>query len=147
MRHTRTSSCLEDEGPWKGTLRAALRGAIFALALGCLLPGAMADDRLGDTRDQNAAYRARSQGAVKSLDSVIGAARAKGKVIDAQLRGSSYKLKVLDGDGRVRSVDVDASTASSSKSGSNGSSSSGSDSHGGRGGDENTSGRGRGRGR
>lgn len=98
---------------------------------------AAAEDRLGSSRDQDAAYNARSQGRVRALDSVIGTGRSTGKVLDAELDGSRYRVKVLDNDGRVRRVDVDASSSGSGTRGSSGS----------RGSDEGSGGRGRSRGR
>ena len=121
-----------------------IRCACVLLASGLVVLGsqeAYADDRLGETGNQAQALRERSQGSVKSLDSVIDSARSKGKVLDVELKGAKYRVKVLDAEGRVRNVDVDASGSRG------GSSDNGSSSSGGRGSDESSSGRGRGRGR
>jgi uncharacterized membrane protein YkoI len=123
-----------------GTIRgvcALLAGGIAIIAA----PDAYAEDRLGEFGNQAQALRGRSQGSVKSLDSVIDSARSKGKVLDVELKGAKYRMKVLDTDGRVRNVDVDASGSRG------GSSDNGSSSNSGRGSDESSSGRGRGRGR
>ena len=117
----------------------ALVTAMAAGLLAAASPG-HAEDRLGTSRDQDAAYKARSQGNVRSLDSVIGSSRSNGKVLDAELNGSHYRVKVIDNDGRVRRVDVDASSGGSGSRGSTGDSRS-------RGSDESSGGRGRGRGR
>lgn len=117
--------------------RCAPAAALVALLLVPSAPG-HAEDRLGTSRDQDAAYKARSQGNVRSLDSVVGGGRSGGKVLDAELNGSHYRVKVLDNDGRVRRVDVDASSGSGR--GSTGDARS-------RGSDESSGGRGRGRGR
>ncbi len=68
----------------------------------------LAEDRLGESRDQDRAYKARHRGEVRSLDSVIANARAKGKVLDVQLKNKRYKVKILAPDGRVRTLDIDA---------------------------------------
>jgi uncharacterized membrane protein YgcG len=100
-----------------------------------------AGDRLGEGGDQDRALKARSRGDAPALDSVIGQARTKGRVLDVELSGGKYKAKVLDDEGRVRNVDVDSH-------GGSGSALHGSGSSGGRGsGDEGSGGRGRGRGR
>jgi hypothetical protein len=87
---------------------------IALLAAGALfLPArsAVAEDRFGDSPDQDRAFNARRSGAVVALDKVIAGARLKGKVIDAQLRGGRYVIKLLDDSGRVRSVELDAASA------------------------------------
>jgi hypothetical protein len=66
-------------------------------------------DRLGESLDHDKALRARNQGTVRSLDSVMSGARRHGKVLDVELKGSKYKFKVLGSDGRVVTIIVDAS--------------------------------------
>jgi hypothetical protein len=91
-----------------------LYSAIALLAAGAfLLPArpAVAEDRFGDSPDQDRAFNARRSGAVAALDKVIAGARLKGKVIDAQLKGGRYVIKLLDDSGRVRSVELDAGSA------------------------------------
>lgn len=138
--------------PWRVRPLPLLRSlGLLRCVAWCLLAlvlsagAARADDRLGESRDQDRALRARSHGDVQPLESVIGSARSKGKVLDVQISGGKYKMKVLDPDGHVRSVDVDGSgsrgSGSSGSSGGSGSNSSGGDSH------EGSGGRGRGRGR
>lgn len=85
-------------------------------------------DRFGESLDHDKAFRARSKGVVRSLDSVISGMRQRGKVLDVELKGSKYKLKILDRNGRVVTTVVDASTGgdmSGSGKGESGSGSSG----------------------
>jgi hypothetical protein len=124
------------------------------LFLACLVPfAASAEDRFGESRDQDQAYRARTKGEAPALNSVIGSGRRKGRVLDAQLQDGKYKLKILDEQGRVRSIEVEPSGGSEGHGGGdnsgsdrgNGSGNSGSGN--GRGGGESSGGRGRGHGR
>ncbi len=87
-------------------IAAAPAAAATALMLYPL--GAAGEDRFGESRDQDQAYRARHRGEVRSLDSVIGHARSKGKVLDVQLKDKRYKFKILFPDGRVRILEMDA---------------------------------------
>ena len=80
----------------------------------------LAEDRLGESRDQDRAYKARHRGEVRSLDSVIANARAKGKVLDVQLKNKRYKVKILAPDGRVRTLDIDAGWGEHARRGSGG---------------------------
>src|SRR5258705_5151872 len=70
---------------------------IVALGSQC----ALADDRLGDSLDQDRAYSARRGGQVPPLDTIMRKARSKGKVLDVQLKDGRYVLKILDADGRI----------------------------------------------
>lgn len=69
------------------------------------------EDRFGESLDHDNALRARNKGVVRSLDSVISGIRQRGKVLDVELKGSKYKLKILERDGRVVTMIVDASTS------------------------------------
>ena len=79
------------------------------------------------------------------------------RVLDAQKKGSGYKVRLLDPDGRVKNVDVDSTSRGGGGSGggdgsgpsttSGGNSSASGGSNGGGGSDEGSGGRGRGRGR
>ena len=117
------------------------------LFLACLVPfAAFAEDRFGESRDQDQAYRARTKGEAPALNSVIGSGRRKGRVLDAQLQDGKYKLKILDEQGRVRSIEVEPSEGHGD--GGNSGRGSGSDSSGsGRDGGESSGGRGRSHGR
>jgi hypothetical protein len=91
----------------------AARCRAFLVCLAVLLgywasKPAFAEDRFGDSPDQDRAYSARRQGVTVPLGSMMGAARAKGKVLDVQLKGGKYRFKILDENGRVRYVDGDA---------------------------------------
>ena len=97
------------------------------LFLACLIPfAALADDRFGESRDQDQAYRARAKGEAPALNSVIGSGRRKGRVLDAQLNDGKYKLKILDEQGRVRSIEVEPGGSEGHGSGDNSGSGSGS---------------------
>ena len=121
------------------------------LFLACLIPfAAFADDRFGESRDQDQAYRARTKGEAPALNSVIGSGRRKGRVLDAQLNDGKYKLKILDEQGRVRSIEVEPGGSEGhggGNSGSNSGSGSGSSGSGRDGGGESSGGRGRSHGR
>jgi hypothetical protein len=122
------------------------------LFLACLMPfAALADDRFGESRDQDQAYRARTTGEAPALNSVIGSGRRKGRVLDAQLQDGKYKLKILDEQGRVRSIEVEPGGSEGHGGGNSGSdrgSGSGSSGSGsGRDGGESSGGRGRSHGR
>lgn len=117
------------------------------LFLACLIPfAALADDRFGESRDQDQAYRARAKGEAPALNSVIGSGRRKGRVLDAQLNDGKYKLKILDEQGRVRSIEVEPGGSEGHGGGDNSGSGSGS-SGSGRDGGESSGGRGRSHGR
>jgi hypothetical protein len=124
------------------------------LFLACLVPfAALAEDRFGESRDQDQAYRARTKGEAPALNSVIGSGRRKGRVLDAQLNDGKYKLKILDEQGRVRSIEMEPSGGyeghggGSGNSGSDRGSGSGSSGSGRDGGGEGSGGRGRSHGR
>jgi hypothetical protein len=118
------------------------------LFLACLIPfAALADDRFGESRDQDQAYRARTKGEAPALNSVIGSGRRKGRVLDAQLQDGKYKLKILDEQGRVRSIEVEPSGGYEGHGGGNSGSDRGSGSGSGRDGGESSGGRGRSHGR
>jgi len=118
------------------------------LFLACLVPfAAFAEDRFGESRDQDQAYRARAKGEAPALNSVIGSGRRKGRVLDAQLNDGKYKLKILDEQGRVRSIEVEPSGGYEGHGGGNSGSDRGSGSGSGRDGGESSGGRGRSHGR
>lgn len=70
-------------------------------------PASANDDRLGDSLDQDRALKARRNGEIVPLGSVMKAARSKGKVLDVQIKGRRYVLKILDENGRIKYIDGD----------------------------------------
>ena len=101
-----------------------LRWALYSMALltagAALLPpqsAAAFDDRFGESPDQDRAFNARRSGNVATLDSVISRARLKGKLLDAQLKGGRYVIKLLGENGRITTVELDASVSSGGRVG------------------------------
>lgn len=87
----------------------AARASVFSALL--ILAGEPAsgnDDRLGDSLDQDRALKARRNGEIVPLGPVMKAARTRGKVLDVQIKGGRYVLKILDENGRIKYIDGDA---------------------------------------
>src|SRR5215475_12331322 len=99
--------------PYLGLRYKSPRWVLCALGLlvigAALLPlkAAVAEDRFGDSLDQDRAFNARRRGDVAPLDTVIAVAHLRGKVLNAQLRGSKYIIKV-DDNGHIKTVELDA---------------------------------------
>lgn len=86
----------------------AARASVFSVLLLLAGPVSGNDDRLGDSLDQDRALKARRNGEIIPLGSVMKAARSRGKVLDVQIRGGRYVLKILDKNGRIRYIDGDS---------------------------------------
>jgi hypothetical protein len=82
---------------------------LLITGVAALLPlqRAAAEDRFGDSPDQD---RARSRGTAATLDKLLEAAHVHGKVLAAQLQGKKYLVKLLDDNGRVKTVEFDPSS-------------------------------------
>lgn len=105
--------------------------AISLIMTALALPAScLAQDRLGESNERG--FQARPRGSTPPLGTVGG----KGKVVGVRPGSSGSQVRILEPDGRVRSVDVNGSGGGGR-----------SESHSGRDSDESSGGRGRGRGR
>ena len=91
---------------------AAATALLTACTVVLTARSAVADDRFGESLEHDRAYNAHNRGDVASLDKILVAARLKGKVLDVQLKGVKYIIKLLDDNGRIKIVEIDASMVS-----------------------------------
>ena len=91
------------------TLRQSLHAVPLAaavMAICCAFAGSAKAD--GGSSGQNQAYDGRQSGNLKPLITVAREVAPYGKILDARLVGSKYRLKVIDSRGHVSTLIVDA---------------------------------------
>lgn len=80
--------------------------AALVLAVCCCFAGSANAD--GGSSGQDEAYDGRQSGSLKPLVTVAREVAAYGKILDARLVGSQYRLKIIDTQGHVSTLIVDA---------------------------------------
>ena len=80
--------------------------AALVLAICCSFAGFANAD--GGSSGQDEAYGGRQSGNLKPLVTVAREVAAYGKILDARLVGSQYRLKMIDSKGHVSTLTVDA---------------------------------------